>query len=100
MELAYTYQTSESGLVESLDYLLRFWSGEYLVQRSGRLVLEDFFGIPFCSEGHQAYEDGKSVLALLRERPSYERRIAVVLDFLDDTVSFEFFEAHGEYPRS
>ena len=87
---------SESGLVESLDYLLRFWSREYLVQRSGRLVLEDFFGIPFCSEGHQAYEYWKRVLALLRESPSYDRRGTFILDFLNDTIFFEFFETHGK----
>ena len=89
----------ESGLVESLDDFLRFASSEYLVQRSGRLVLEDVFGIPFRSEGHQAYEDRKRVLALLRESPSYDRRGTFILDFLNDTIFFEFFETHGKDSR-
>ena len=91
---------SESGLVESLDNFLCLGSGEYFVQGSGHLVLENILGIPFCTEGHQAYQDGKGVLAFLCESPSQDHGGAFILDFLNDTVSFEFFEAHGEYPRS
>jgi len=90
---------SESGLVESLDNFLCFRSSEYFVQGSGHLVLENILGIPFCTEGHQAYEDRKRVLALLRESPSYDRRGAFMLDLLNDTVTFEFFETHGKDPR-